>query len=122
MPAEPARAMISQDRDEFRKACLQAGEQVAALGIEIGDGVVGLPQPGHALPLRMRIKAIPDGAAELYADPGRRMRIVDIDPEDKGPRQADNANEPQSGYHAHPRDRPEIGNDFGDPALPQAPR
>ena len=114
--------MIDQDRDEFRKAFFQAGEQVPALVIEIGNRVVGLPKLRHSLPLRMGVKAIADGAAQLHADPGSWMRIVDIDPENERPRQADNADEPQRRCHAHPRDGPKVGNDFGDPALPQTPR
>src|SRR6266852_7818556 len=114
--------MIDKDRDEFRKSFLQHGEQVPALVVEIGNRVVGLPKTCHPLPLRMRVKAIADSAAQLHTDPGRWMWIVDVDPENKGPRQADDADEPQGRYHAHPRDRPKVGNDFGDPALPQTPR
>src|SRR5215475_4414814 len=66
-------------------------------------------------------EAIPDGAAEFYPDPRCRVRVVDIDAEDEWTRQADDANKAQGRDHAHARDGPEIGDDFGDPALPQRP-
>ena len=50
------------------------------------------------------------------------MRIVEIESEDEWPRQAHNADEPKRRCHAHPGDGPEIGDDFGNPPLPQTPR
>src|SRR5262249_40067952 len=87
--------MIDQERDEFRQARFKAGEQALALVIEIGNRVVGLPKPRQPSPLRMGIKAIADGAAQLHPDPGSWMRIIEIEPEDKRPRQADDADEPR---------------------------
>ena len=69
----------------------------------------------------MRIERVAHGAAELDADPGHRMRIVDVEAEHERARQADDAHEPQRRDDADARHRPEIGDDLGNPALPQLP-
>src|ERR1044072_4420955 len=69
----------------------------------------------------MRVERFADRRAELDADPRDRVRIVDIEPEYEDARQADHAHEAHGGGDADAADRPEIGDDFRDPALPQLP-
>jgi hypothetical protein len=92
------------------------------LGItDTSERIELLPQICQALPLRMRKERLAYRCAELDAQPWRRMRVVEIETEDKGSGQADDAHQAQRRTDTDTRDRPEIGDDFVDPALPDRP-
>ena len=113
--------MARKERDECRHVCFEALEQRHAFRVEPLARIKLLPKRGDARPLRMRVERLSHRGAELDAQPWRRMGIVEIDAEDEGTRQADDADQAECRDDADPRDRPEIGDDFGDPALPYRP-
>src|SRR5215471_13781335 len=70
----------------------------------------------------MRIESLACRGAQLYAHPRRWMRIVEIDPEHERPRQADDAHQTKCRGDADARNRPEIGDNLGNPTLPDSPK
>ena len=46
----------------------ESGEQLRAVGVELGRRVHGVPEPREAAPLRMRVERVADGAAQVDAD------------------------------------------------------
>ena len=113
--------MVRQQRHEGRHALFQAYQESPAIRLQPIDRVVGLPEVGEPLPLRVRVDRIAHGAAGLDANPRHGMRVVDIEPEDKRAGQAHDTFQPDRRGNAEPRDRPEVGDDLGDPALPLLP-
>ena len=120
--AQRRRAVIDQQTDQAGHALLQLREQGLLVRREAVERIKRFPQAGNALPLRMRIHQLPHRATELDADPRHRVRVVGGHPEHERARQADHADQPHGRHHADPRQRPEIGDDLGNPALPQLPR
>ncbi len=122
--AERARAVV--DRAAGRAPGMrrvEPVEQLAALGVEGRGGYSDVPEPGEPAPLRVRDRARARCAQlSMHADPRRRMRVVEVDPEDEPARQADDADQPERRGDAERADRPEVGDDLRDPAPPAAAR
>ncbi|MCY1510962.1 hypothetical protein D9M68_453540 [compost metagenome] len=114
--------MLDEPRHELRHMVLEAFEQGTALEVEPFARIELFPQGRDAGPLRMRVERLTDRSAEFHAQPGRGMRIVDIDAKYEGARQADDADQADRRGDADTSHREEIRDDFGDPSIPDRPQ
>src|SRR6516165_1071163 len=113
--------MPDKYRDEGRHRRFEKAECPQRVLVKSGWRIERFPDPRELPPLRVRIKRLADRAAEPDANPRDRMRVIERGAENKGARQADDADQAQCRADAKPRHCPEIGNDLGDPPLPQLP-
>ena len=93
-----------------------ARRRAAAAGYSDAQSAASRP------PLRVRVEGVAHGAAQQDPDPRDRVRVVAAEPEHEPARQAHHADQAERGADAELGDRPEVGDDLRDPALPAAAR
>ena len=111
-------------RDEVRHGGPQLGDGRGELRPQTGERVHRPPGRGQPAPLRIRVQAVADGAAEQHAHPGHRVRVVVGRPEDEAAGQADQPDQaerrPDPDLARSTRSRPRSRRSSG-PTAPRPP-